>query len=95
VDFCGGIFSKNFTTDNRITIMLITGGLSLISEIINYFCQVLLFKLDVELIMFAKIILIEALYNIIIIIIIYPLIIKAGEALKRIFKGKEIFTRYY
>lgn len=75
--------------------MLITAGVTLICELIAYIIQIILFKSSVELITFIKISTIEALYNVIIIIIIYPLIEKAGEVLKRIFNEKKILTKYY
>ena len=75
--------------------MLITAGVTLICETISYFIQIISFKINIELISFIKICIIEASYNVIIIIIIYPLIEKAGEVLKRIFNEKKILTKYY
>ncbi len=75
--------------------MLITIGTSLICEILSYLIQIAVFKLSVEIQMFIKIILIESLYNAIIIIIIYPLLEKLGEVLTKIFKEKNILTKYY
>ena len=94
-DFFGGNFTKQFLKDSRITIMLITAGVTLICETITYILQIILFRLSIELIPFVKIVLIEAIYNVIIIIIIYPIIGKAGEVLKRIFNEKKVFTKYY
>ena len=75
--------------------MLITAGISIICEILSYLIQIILFKLAIELLVFTKIIAIEALYNVIIIIIIYPIMQKTGEILTRIFKQKNILTKYY
>ena len=75
--------------------MLITFGETLICEIISYLIQIILFKLSIEIFIFTKIIVIEALYNVILVIIIYPLIEKFGEVLTKTFKEKNIFTKYY
>ena len=75
--------------------MLITAGISIACEIVEFIMQITLFNLSVEILTFIKIVFIEAMYNVIIIIIIYPLIEKAGDVLMRIFKEKQIFTKYY
>lgn len=93
--YCGGAFAKNFSKDSRMTIMLITAGASIICETVSYFFQVVLFKLSIEILAFLKIIAIESLFNLIIIIIIYPLLRNAGEVLMKIFKEKNILTKYY
>ena len=75
--------------------MLITAEISIVCEIVELIMQIVLFQLSIEILTLVKIILIEAIYNVIIIIIIYPLIEKAGDVLMRIFKEKKIFTKYY
>lgn len=78
-----------------MTIMLMTIGTTLICELIYYFLQVIIFKLSIELLAFIKIVLIETLYNVMLVIIIYPLIIKLGELLEKAFTEKNILTKYY
>lgn len=75
--------------------MLMTIGATLTCEIISYLIQIIVFKLSIELLPFIKIVVIETLYNAMLIIIIYPLIEKAGEMLERVFKEKSILTKYY
>ena len=94
-DCYGGAFNKNFSKDSRMTLMLITIGITLICVTISYFFQALMFHIEIEILTFLKIAIIEALYNAIIIIIIYPLLEKLGEVLMKIFKEKNIFTKYY
>ena len=94
-DYFGGIFAKNFSKDSRLTIMFITMGISLICEIVSCILHVVLFKLPLEILPILKIIIIEALFNVIIVIIIYPLLEKSGEILMKTFKEKNIFTKYY
>ena len=72
-----------------------TAGATLACEIISYLIQIIIFKLSIDILPFIKIVLIETLYNAMIIIIIYPLIEKAGEILEKIFKEKNILTKYY
>lgn len=77
-----------------MTIMLMTAGVTLICEIISYIMQIIVFDLSVDII-FLKIVLIEILYNTMLVIILYPIIKKAGTCLERIFTEQKILTRYY
>ena len=95
LDSYGGAFTKNFSKDSRMTIMLITAGATLICETIIYLIQIILFKQEINILLFLKIVLIEALFNVILIIILYPLIDKAGEVLTKTFNEKNILTKYY
>lgn len=92
---CGGVFTRNFSKDSRITIMFMGIFATLICELLAYLIQVILFNLSIEIWPFIKIITIETLYNTILIILLYPLIEKTGDSLERIFKGKSILTKYY
>ena len=78
-----------------MTIMLMTIGTTIICELISYLIQIIIFKLEIDLLPFIKIISIETLYNVMLIIIIYPLVIKLGELLEKTFTEKNIFTKYY
>ena len=74
--------------------MLMTIGTTIICELISYLIQIIIFKLEIDLLPFIKIISIETLYNVML-IIIYPLVIKLGELLEKTFTEKNIFTKYY
>lgn len=93
--FLGGAFTKNFSKDSRMTIMLITLGATLICESVLYIMQIAISRSSLELLSFLKIVLVETLFNVIIIIIIYPLIEKTGDLLMRTFREKRILTKYY
>lgn len=93
--FLGGILEKSFSKDNRATIMLMASGTTFICEIVSYILQILTFDLSIEILPFIKILLIEILYNLLIIIIIYPIIEKAGVKLEKIFTESNILTKYY
>lgn len=75
--------------------MLISAGVTIICEVISYLIQIVIFKLSIDIVPFIKILGIEVLFNSMLIIIVYPLIQKAGEVLERIFNDKNILTRYY
>ena len=70
-------------------------GSTLFYEIGSYIFYLIRLPIQFELYSFTKILLVEAVYNIIIIIIVYPLIQKAGYALENTFKVKNILTRYF
>lgn len=75
--------------------MMMVAGTTLICELIGYLLQVIIFKLSLEILPLVKILLIEILYNSMLIIVIYPLIEKTGDILERIFTEKSILTKYY
>ena len=89
------MFTKNLSKDSRITIMLMSVVTTLICEIISYIIQMVLFKLSFEILAFIKIILLEIIFNAMIIIIIYPVINILGVLLEKIFTENKILTRYY
>ena len=64
-------------------------------ELISYINQIILFDLSIEIFAFIKIMLIEILFNSMIIIIIYPIIQKSGRLLEKIFTEDKVLTRYY
>lgn len=78
-----------------MTLIVMSAISTLVCEIISYIFQIILFKLSFELGAFIKIILIELLFNSMIIIIIYPMLQKAGILLEKVFNENKILTRYY
>ena len=94
VGIIGGTFDKNFSKDSRITIMLISMGTTLICEIIAYIYKIIN-GASIEVLTFLKIVLIEIIFNLMIIIIIYPLIRKLGEKLEQVFNEDKILTKYF
>lgn len=78
-----------------MTIMIMSIATTVLCELISYVFQIILFKVSIELVAFIKIILLEVIFNAMIIIIIYPIIKKAGTILERVFTKDKILTRYY
>lgn len=91
----GELLDKNFSKESRVTIMLMIASCTAIYEIGCYLFNVITLEMNLEIIAFIKILLVEIIYNLIITIIIYPLIQKAGHALEDTFKTKKILTRYF
>lgn len=89
------IFNKNFSKDSRITIMFMVFGTSIIFEIVSYFTRYILYSVNVEVLNFIKILLVEIVYNILITIVVYPLIQKFGYYIENEYKGNRILTRYF
>ncbi len=95
IGFLAGIFDKNFSKDSRMTIMLMVLGSTIVVESLNYLLNYMFLSINVEIISFLKILLIEIIYNLILTIIIYPLIQKAGYYIENEYKGNKILTRYF
>ncbi|CDD26834.1 unknown [Clostridium sp. CAG:452] len=74
--------------------MLISMGTTLICEIIAYIYK-MINGASIEVLTFLKIVLIEIIFNLMIIIIIYPLIRKLGEKLEQVFNEDKILTKYF
>ena len=89
------LFDKNFSKDSRITIMFMVFGTTIIFEVVSYFTRYILYSVNVEILYFIKILLVEIVYNILITIIVYPLIQKFGYYIENEYKGNRILTRYF
>ncbi len=95
VGFLGGYLDKNFSKDSRLTVMLMVAGVTAIYEIGSYIFNVAQFSINIEILNFAKILAIEVAFNVILTIIVYPLMQRAGYVLEDIFKGQKVLTRYF
>lgn len=95
VGYLGEYFDKNFSKESRFTIMLMVFGSTVLYEICLYLFYIFRMGLQIEIYAFLKILLVEAIYNILIVIIIYPLIQKVGYAIENTFKTTNILTRYF
>lgn len=95
IGIIGEYLDKNFSKESRLTIMLMVMGSTAIFEIGLYFFNVFRLDMNLEIFSFAKILLIEVIYNTILVVIIYPLMQKTGYGLEHMFKVKNILTRYF
>lgn len=73
---------KNFSKDNRITVMFLTSILTLLADIIIYTLQILFCRVSIQILEFTKIIFIETIYNVFLIAIIYPVFLALGNKLE-------------
>jgi len=89
VGLAAGILEKNFSKDNRITVLIITAILTFTFELIVYVLNIFFIGIvNIQILNFLKIILLEVLYNDILIIIIYPVFSKFGNKLEEDFINK-------
>lgn len=95
VGFLAGVFDKNFSKDSRMTIMLMVLGATFMVELLNYLLDYMFIGINIEILSFTKILIIEIIYNLILTIILYPLIQKAGYYIENEYKGNKILTRYF
>ena len=93
--FIGGILDKSFSKENRLTFILMTIVVTILCEIVNYTLQIILLGADATFIEFMKIVIIEAIYNAILVIILYPLIQKTGSKTEEIFIETKSYMKYY
>ncbi len=95
IGLLGEYLDKNFSKESRITIMLMIAASTAIYEIGGYIFNIIALDINVEILQFIRILIIEVIYNLLITIVIYPLIQKIGHALEEVFKTKNILTRYF
>lgn len=95
IGIIAGILDKNFSKDSRMTIILMTILSTAIYEVGIYILNYIIVSTNIEIILFVKILLIEAIYNAILTVILYPILQKAGYYIEEVFRGKQILTRYY
>ena len=89
------LFDKNFSKDNRITVMAMIAISTIIYEIGSYMLNCIFLNINIEMTVFVKILLIETIYNIILTIIIYPIMQLTGYDVEEEYKGSKILTRYF
>lgn len=70
-------------------------GLTALGEIFIYAYKAMILSINIEVMIFAKIVVIEIIYNAIMTIILYPLMQKFGYKIEEIFKKPKILTRYF
>lgn len=93
--YVASYFDKNFSKDNKITIIIMGIGATFIYEFGYYALNSIVFNFDIEFFNFLKIALVENLYNTLLLIIIYPAFKKIGYVLDRKFKKSNLLTRYF
>ncbi len=95
IGFLAGLFDKNFSKDSRITIIFMVISATAIFEILSYILNYMVSGINVEILNFIIILVVEIIFNIILTIILYPLIQKYGYYIEDEYKGNKILTRYF
>lgn len=95
IGYLGGILNINFTKESRLTQIIIVFFSTIICESIFYFLIIIFLNVNIEIITFSKIVFIEAIYNVILTIIFYPLILKYGLILEKNFFKSTIRNSFY
>ena len=88
-------FDKNFSKENKISIIVMIVGMTVVFEGASYFLNAFIMDTTIESVAFLKILAIEVIYNVILSLIFYGLIMKAGYKIEQTFKHKNILTRYF
>jgi len=92
--FLGGIYHKNFSRDKLINCMLIVAGTTILCELIVYIIQWVFLKIELAILPLGYIVFIEAIYNTILIIILYPFMQKIGNRVETHFRKEKTFSKY-
>lgn len=95
IGFIGGYLDKNFSKDSRITMILMVILSTTIFEVGKYAISIFINEIPLEILPFLRLIIVEIIYNVILTIILYPLIKKAGYYMENVFRSKNILTRYF
>lgn len=95
VGLIGEYLDKNFSKDSRVTIILMVIGSTAFYEIGSYLFQIIRWGTLIEILPFLKILALEIIFNIALVIILYPIIQRVGNYVENLFKKKEVLTRYF
>ena len=93
VGLCAEFLDKNFSKDNRMTVMFLTCILTIVAEIIIYANQILFCGTNLQIFEFIKLLFIEIVFNAILIAIIYPFFFAMGNKIENDFT-KNSFLKY-
>lgn len=95
VAIMGVIFDKNFSKENRFTLIIMVMVSTTIFEVGSYFLSYFIYDNYIQIWPFIQILLIECMYNALLTIILYPLIQILGNKVEEEYKGNKILTRYF
>ena len=91
----GTAFDKNFSKENRITIIIMMMIATFVFELGKCLILYIINRVYIEFLPFIEILLVECFYNAILTIILYPIIRKLGNKVENEYKGNKILTRYF
>lgn len=88
-------FNLLLYVNSRIATMIKIFLLTIIFEFIRYLLRVIVLSFDMEIFEFIKIVIVEAIFNMFILMAIYDLFRNLGEITDEIFNKKNILSRYF
>lgn len=95
IGLISGMLDKTLSKDSRITVIMMGAICTIIYEVSLYFIQYMALGINIEVLNFIKILFVEVIYNILLIIILYPLMKVTGYEIENEIKGDIILTRYF
>ena len=95
IGLISGMFDKTLSKDNRMTVLLMGIACTIIYETILYMMQYMAFEINLEILSFIKILLVEVVYNMLLIIVLYPAMSRTGYEIEDEIKGNRILTKYF
>lgn len=95
VAIIGVIFDKNFSKENRFTLIIMVMVSTFCFEAGSYFLSYFIYDNYIQIWPFVQILLVECVYNALLTIILYPLIQISGNKIEEEYKGNKILTRYF
>lgn len=95
VAIIGVIFDRNFSKENRVTLIIMVLVSTIAFEVGSYVLAYFIYNNYIQLWPFIQILLIECVYNALLTIILYPLIQILGNKIEEEYKGNKILTRYF
>ena len=95
IGLLGEYLDKNFSKDSRVTIIVMSAVSTILYEVIIYAISIVQYGVLPEILTFTLTVLVEILFNTMLIIIIYPLMKRLGYYLEEEYKGKKLLTRYF
>ena len=95
VGVIGVFFDKNFSKENRVTLIIMVVVSTLVFETGSYALSYFIYDNYIQVVPFIQMLLVECLYNALLTIILYPLIQISGNKIEEEYKGNKILTRYF
>ena len=68
---------------------------TVIYEVLMYVVNIIAFKLDPEIMPFLRILLIENIYNVLLVVLVYPGLKKLGYYIESQLNDRQLLTRYF
>ena len=95
IGIIGMIFDKNFSKDNRMTIIVMVAISTIVFEVCSYILNYFINEIELQIMLFIKILSVEVIYNCMLTIVVYPFIQLFGNKIEDEYKGNKILTRYF